>query len=44
MRKLALLSFAALLSACAVGPNYVKPDVKTAPGFARAWIHRRVAS
>jgi len=36
MRKLALLSLAALLSACAVGPNYVKPDVKTAPGFAGA--------
>src|SRR5258705_1537456 len=36
MRKLALLSLAALVSACAVGPNYVKPDVKTAPGFAGA--------
>jgi multidrug efflux system outer membrane protein len=36
MRKLALLSLAALLSACAVGPNYVKPDVKTAPSFAGA--------
>src|SRR5258705_2778340 len=36
MRKLALLSLAALLSACAVGPNYVKPEVKTAPGFAGA--------
>ncbi len=36
MRKLALLSLAALLSACAVGPNYVKPDVKTAPGFSGA--------
>ncbi|MGH8262606.1 MAG: efflux transporter outer membrane subunit [Steroidobacteraceae bacterium] len=36
MRKLALLSLVTLLSACAVGPNYVKPDVKTAPGFAGA--------
>ncbi|HZF16482.1 MAG TPA: efflux transporter outer membrane subunit [Steroidobacteraceae bacterium] len=36
MRNLALLSLAAFLSACAVGPNYVKPDVQTAPAFAGA--------
>ena len=36
MRKLALLSLAALLSACAVGPNYVRPEVKTEATFANA--------
>ena len=36
MRNLALLSLAALLSACAVGPNYVKPDIRTDGSFAGA--------
>jgi len=36
MRKLALLSLAALLPACAVGPNYVRPEVKTEATFANA--------
>src|SRR5882672_4877803 len=36
MRKLALLTLVALLSAVAVCPKNIKPDVKTAPGFAGA--------
>jgi multidrug efflux system outer membrane protein len=35
-RGLALLFGTVWLSACAVGPNYVKPDVKTADNFAGA--------
>jgi outer membrane protein, multidrug efflux system len=35
-RGLALLFGTAWLSACAVGPNYVKPDVKTADNFTGA--------
>jgi multidrug efflux system outer membrane protein len=36
MAKLALLTLAALLSACAVGPNYTRPDIKTEATFANA--------
>jgi len=34
---IALATLAAALTGCAVGPNYVKPDTKVAPGFAGAY-------
>lgn len=36
MHRLAIIFLSALAAACAVGPNYVKPDVETTPAFAEA--------
>ncbi|HEX4649228.1 MAG TPA: RND transporter, partial [Steroidobacteraceae bacterium] len=36
MTRLLVLGLSALLAACAVGPNYKKPDTKAAPQFAGA--------